>query len=325
MEVIINEPTWELCKENVAPLKRGRKAEKINRVFGKETSIEEDVQIRAKFEEDVTNGQVADPLAVWIKYTAWLEDRYPLDRSQAFLVRERCLRSLKDETRYQNDSRYVKVWIDYIDCLEAPLEALKYMQIKGIGLDVSDFWLSWARIAEDLGRRRLATQIYAKAIETLAEPDPLLLKRRDQLTEAPPQPARSRPRSNRQVLANSQLSRRSRRQQSPSFVSSAPSNNDQSQQNLSFALFVDENLRDIDELAEASDDDWPDFATSASRGKENSLPPAPWTISKIGYLPPRPALRGASPAVEIFIDDDTTTSSPAASPVTVAPTPTNHC
>ena len=301
-EVMEAAPTWEVVKENVAPLKRGRDTLKIAKVFGEsqkskveEEEVEERVKKRSEFEAELVAED--DALEVWVRYVRWLDEAYPLDRLEGFLGRERCARKLRDREACRQDSRYVRMWLEYIDGLESPLEAFNFMEQQGIGLRSCDFWTSRANAAERFQRPNLALKILDKGIAAKVEPQDVLPKKRDHLLariarlregrellddgsdDGPPP---------RRPLANVRNARRALGER-PTAAPAPPGNTA-----MPFALFVDEDLRQDaespslgdpqrgDSPDDDTDDDWPDFGTAASRIKENMLPASKWTQSKIG-------------------------------------------
>jgi len=48
------------------------------------------------------------------RYFKWIRDTYPSDSNKALLLLERCTYEFKDNDKYRNDSRFVKMWIEYV-------------------------------------------------------------------------------------------------------------------------------------------------------------------------------------------------------------------
>lgn len=57
---------------------------------------------------------------------------------------ERATRAFKDEARYANDLRYLKLWVAYADLLPAPGDVFAFLYKRKIGEDLSLFWVAWA-------------------------------------------------------------------------------------------------------------------------------------------------------------------------------------
>ena len=291
-ETLDQGPVWELRKENVAPLKRGRDAAKIGKAFGdhneKGSEDEEKKAKKASFEAEI---QASDDLEPWLRYAKWLDEACPTTTGEAFLVRERCARRFKDDPRYKDDGNYVGVWLRYVEGLEDVLEAYKFMEHKGIGVDRVEFWESWSRAAEDGHRLRDARELLEKGISRGF--DDLEKKRANLEARIARLPIEEDVVVSRRPLANVRNARRA--------VATRPTSGviPQSSDGPAFALFVDDDLAEPSDL----DDDWPDFGTKASRVKENCLPPSRWTDSKLGKRKLLGTKLNASDVPAIFDDD----------------------
>ena len=53
---------------------------------------------------------------------------------------ERCVRKFQDFPEYKNDERFLKICIQYADCVEDPRDMYKFMKAKKIGLKLCAFW-----------------------------------------------------------------------------------------------------------------------------------------------------------------------------------------
>ena len=205
-------PTWELCKENAAPLERGRNVESLSRALAPDSVVkassarrEDDPEIQQfeslvrpmeKFSElyaklnsrndDVDVNKVLkgsrldkekDPLIHWLRYIKYNEDTYPADTRNQFLIMERCTRTLLHHPNYTDDSRYIRVCVLYADRTSSPNEIFKLMHQNKIGANVAMFWLAWAWVAEKKKDFQFAEKIFRKAISKKAKPSKLLQQR----------------------------------------------------------------------------------------------------------------------------------------------------
>lgn len=124
--------TWELLKENSAPLERGRDVSTLSTALGK-LSAEETSKIerkRRKLEKLVSRSAEEidsneDELLPWLAYIKYLQDTYPSDTQEAFLLMERCTRNFVDDDRYKNDTRFLRVCIRYADQTSSPMDVFK--------------------------------------------------------------------------------------------------------------------------------------------------------------------------------------------------------
>ena len=55
-----------------------------------------------------------DPLDTWVQYLKWAKGAFPKGKEELMPLLERCTREFKDEARYREDKRYLRVWIQYV-------------------------------------------------------------------------------------------------------------------------------------------------------------------------------------------------------------------
>lgn len=119
---LFNEFEWENSKENVMPLKRGRNVPELNRALRAQDSFQERLHMEQhakQLESELKEYTGDDPLSVWLQYIRWIEAKMPEDTRKKFTVLEKCTRSLKEDARYKNDIRYIRVWIQYVSSRDA--------------------------------------------------------------------------------------------------------------------------------------------------------------------------------------------------------------
>ena len=195
-----NNNTWEFMKENSAPLTRGRNIKQLitssssTRVTSAaaatvvlSTSVIE--AKKRKFEklvaysehcsdDDCGNGKTkeedVDLLLPWLAYIKWTQDTFTSDTQAAFLLMERCTRSilqLSKEKRskvhdYRNDTRFLRVAIRYADQTSRPMEIFKYFYDEKVGLNCAVYWVAWAWTAEKREEFKTAEKIFQRALST---------------------------------------------------------------------------------------------------------------------------------------------------------------
>jgi checkpoint serine/threonine-protein kinase len=112
--------TWESAKENVMPLKCGRDVVKLNKVLQSKESFQEQTKLNARMkeiEEEIHAYDGEDPIVLWINYVKWIEENMPEDTRRKFTVLEKSTRMLKNMPQYKNDTRYIRLWIQYVSTL----------------------------------------------------------------------------------------------------------------------------------------------------------------------------------------------------------------
>ena len=141
-----SEPTWEACKENVLPIKRGRSAKGLNAAL---TTTSKDKDTLATTEqghetallEAAAGGDNVVVLEAYIRYFKWIRDTYPSSTDKALKLLEQCTCELKSDPTLRNDTRFVKMWIEYADMVRTPGEIFSFMQSNKIGETVALFWV----------------------------------------------------------------------------------------------------------------------------------------------------------------------------------------
>jgi hypothetical protein len=175
------EEGWELCKENVMPVKSGRstKGLSVAKLGGglKPKMEDEEAVFERLLQESAAD---SDPLDAYVKYFKWIRDTFPSDLQKTLSFLERCTCDFSHDIKYKNDIRFVKLWIEYADCVRTPGEIFSYMQSNKIGTKLSIFWIAWAFVAEKLENFKLTDQIFQKGILKQAEPKDVLQKRYQQ-------------------------------------------------------------------------------------------------------------------------------------------------
>ncbi|TMW63263.1 hypothetical protein Poli38472_002204 [Pythium oligandrum] len=171
---------WENSKENVMPLKRGRNVTDLNRALRTHESYQAKTNVETKAKEmeaEVKAYKGDDPLSAWVQYIRWIETNMPEDTRKKFGALEKSTRELKDITKYKNDIRYIRLWIQYADLVSNPKDIFKYLYQNKIGDHVSLFFVGWAWVLESMGNYAQANKVYLKATQKKAEPEELLSRK----------------------------------------------------------------------------------------------------------------------------------------------------
>eukprot|EP00095_Tigriopus_kingsejongensis_P011950 maker-scaffold476_size161517-snap-gene-0.34 protein:Tk11950 transcript:maker-scaffold476_size161517-snap-gene-0.34-mRNA-1 annotation:"mitotic checkpoint serine threonine-protein kinase bub1 beta" len=107
---------WELSKENIQPLKAGRKAAALANYGLTDPQRQKDLRdVTQRFEAEIRRSDLADPLAPWDAYVTWIEQAYPKGGPDGNLklVLEHAIKRFKNESPWNQDARYCHIWIKY--------------------------------------------------------------------------------------------------------------------------------------------------------------------------------------------------------------------
>ncbi|XP_026159632.1 mitotic checkpoint serine/threonine-protein kinase BUB1 beta [Mastacembelus armatus] len=174
------EVEWELSKENIQPLRRGRAISALHQALSQRqdglcSAIN---QQRQSFESELRMYDGDDPLDVWDRYIKWTEQTFPQGGKESNLTTllERVVTRFTEEKKYHNDPRYVDLWIKFAESSLEPLDIYRYMQTQGIGVTQASFYIAWAEEHENQGSCLKADLVYQEGFRRSAEPHDKLLQ-----------------------------------------------------------------------------------------------------------------------------------------------------
>ncbi|KAJ8399141.1 hypothetical protein AAFF_G00415200 [Aldrovandia affinis] len=169
------EAAWELCKENIQPLRQGRAISALHQALSQQeegSSYTAVQQHKQAFEAELRMYNGDDPLDVWDRYIRWTQQTYPQGGKESNLsvLLERAVMLFVDENKYHNDIRYVNHWIKFTENCTEPLDFYTYMNGQGIGIMQAAFYIAWSEEFEKHGNFKKADAIYQEGIRCGAEP-----------------------------------------------------------------------------------------------------------------------------------------------------------
>lgn len=85
-----NLPTWEACKENVLPIKRGRSARGLSSTLDRGVSgVSADEEREHQFQDEIAAAfEPKHLLDVYVQYFKWIRDMYPSNSDKALKLLE---------------------------------------------------------------------------------------------------------------------------------------------------------------------------------------------------------------------------------------------
>ncbi|EEB09491.1 mitotic spindle checkpoint protein Mad3 [Schizosaccharomyces japonicus yFS275] len=174
---IVNIETIEFQKENIEPRREGHRARALEKAFTRdpsESAIKDIEATKQSYEEAIQNtGTTDDPLEPWLKYIQWTLETFPQgDSNVSEFVRllERCTQHFLKDPLYQNDIRYLKVWLRYAPYTNDPAELFSFLEVHKIGLQFSIYYEEYANYFESKGLYAKALSIYNRGQERHARP-----------------------------------------------------------------------------------------------------------------------------------------------------------
>ncbi|KAM4662620.1 mitotic checkpoint serine/threonine-protein kinase BUB1 beta [Discoglossus pictus] len=165
---------WELSKENVQPLRKGRAMSTLQvglsqQMSSSQTSIQQQKQA---FESELRFYSGEDPLDVWDRYIKWAEQAFPQGGNESNLapLLERAVKNFYQEKRYYGDLRYLNLWLKFAQLCSEPLDLYSYLHSEGIGISHAQLYITWAEENETRGNYKKADSIFQEGIQRKAEP-----------------------------------------------------------------------------------------------------------------------------------------------------------
>ncbi|KAJ6921126.1 hypothetical protein NC651_014646 [Populus alba x Populus x berolinensis] len=314
---------WELFKENVRPLKRGRNVGLLNQALKSHTDYQLKKSLldtRRKLIEAIDEYKGDDPLFPWIQCIKWVQEAFPPggDCSGLILIYEQCVRAFWHSDRYKDDLRYLKVWLEYAEnCADAEV-IYNFLEANEIGKSHSAYYLAYALHMESKSKMKIANDIFNLGISRDAQPIEKLkdayrkflirAMRKPNVVEDDSGESHLPVRSFGTVLStadnrrqNMERSELARKQMKPDRTQKIP-----------LSIFKDTTSIDtmpVHQSGKSKTDlsPWSTLGAREERDKENSALPTKWTTYKI---PRRPGARTggvtASACIEVFVDEECT-------------------
>ncbi|CAK9178267.1 unnamed protein product [Ilex paraguariensis] len=310
---------WELYKENVRPLKRGRNVCLLNDALRSHTHNKLKKSIlenRRRLIESIDEYKGDDPLQPWLECIKWIQEAFPPggDCSGLVVIYEQCVRTFWHEDRYKNDLRYLKVWLEYAEnCIDAEV-IYSFLEANKIGQTHSSFYISYALHMESRHKIKTANDIFNRGMTMNAQPiEKLRAAYKKFLAHSMRGPKATDDLMENHLPARSfgtVLARGEARSQTTKGFDLARENLKQDRAHRTpLAIFkdisTDVTLGHQSESSKADLKSWHSLGARAERNKENNALPSKWTSNKI---PRRNGHRfgeaNGSACIEVFVDEE---------------------
>ncbi|XP_039042002.1 mitotic spindle checkpoint protein BUBR1-like isoform X1 [Hibiscus syriacus] len=309
---------WELFKENVRPLKRGRKVDLLNHALKAHTDDQLKKSLlenRRRLIEAIDEYKGDDPFQPWLDCIKWVQEAFPPggDFSGLVLIYEQCVRAFWHSDRYKDDLRYLKIWLEYAEhCSDAEV-IYSFLDANDIGKTHSAFYIAYALHMESKSKMKAANDILNRGISSNAQPIEKLkhaykkfLARSMRGPKATEEELKDDVRSFGAILARGE----SERQASKTFELGRNKLKQENHrvQRTPLSIYNDNNtdvMRGQPYKPSADSISWHTVGGRAERNKENNEVPAKWTSYKVPKRPvPRTMGTGTSAHIEVFVDEE---------------------
>ncbi|KAI8320654.1 hypothetical protein GQ54DRAFT_340475 [Martensiomyces pterosporus] len=117
--------------------------------------------------------ETEDPLDVYYRYIQWLFEVFPQATGHQAIIKlvEKPLKLFKEQERYRNDARYVKMWIWYTGLITDGQDAVfQFLVANKIGDSLAILYEEYAKLLESMGKVRQADEIFQLGVARKAQP-----------------------------------------------------------------------------------------------------------------------------------------------------------
>ncbi|KAL2895162.1 Mitotic spindle checkpoint protein BUBR1 [Bienertia sinuspersici] len=314
---------WDNYKENVRPLKRGRNVKLLNESLKSHSHIplkQSLLRTRRKLISAIDDYVGDDPLQPWIQVIAGVSNGFkklfqlPEIPPVFLLYTNSGVRTFWHDDRYQNDLRYLKVWLEYAEnCADAEV-IYKFLDANNIGQSHSAYYIAYALHMEAKNKIKTANEVFNRGLSMNAQPhEKLEIAYKKFLARSMGRPKAT---TDEDVTENSQSSRsfgtvlsdgEKRRQMGLADIAKKNSKGNRGER-IPLSVYKDTNVESSSsyrvDTPKADTKSWDTLATHKDRNKENKAIPAKWTSYKVLQRPGGRLGRSATPAIEVFVDED---------------------
>lgn len=166
---------WELYKENVRPLKRGRDVGLLNDALKSQQQTRSKKSLlekRRRLIDAIDEYRGEDPLLRWIECIKWVQESFPAggDYSGLVVIYEQCVRTFWHDDKYKEDPRYLRVWLEYAESCNNSEIIYRFLDANQIGQTQSGYYLSYALQMESKNKLTKADEIFNLGIARKAQP-----------------------------------------------------------------------------------------------------------------------------------------------------------
>ncbi|ESQ51953.1 hypothetical protein EUTSA_v10016779mg [Eutrema salsugineum] len=308
---------WELFKENVRPLKRGRNVRQLNHALKSHSDhqLKKDlVDKRRKLIEAIDDYEGDDPLSPWIECIKWVQEAFPQggECSGLLVIYEQCVRKFWHSERYKDDLRYLKIWLEYAEhCADAEV-IYKFLEVNDIGKTHAVYYISYALHMEFKSKVKTANEIFNLGISRNAKPmeklndayKKFMVRTMTRLKTADEEPKENDlpSRSFGTLLSRGDNNNAGRQALGPQ--AKKPKSNHSSK--TTFPIYADTTPGNNTQLDKSKPEfgSWLMLGGRAERNKENNSLPGKWATFKV---PQKPIVRTATASAstfEVFVDEE---------------------
>ncbi|KAL4135310.1 hypothetical protein QTP88_006926 [Uroleucon formosanum] len=175
MNTVDTSDALDLTKENIRPLRQGRKPIQLETALQAQSNTEIQQKLnkeKEKYDHAIRTYEGDDPLAPYFEYMKWLEQIYLKHGPESNLLPliEEAVQKFKNDEKYKQDPRFITILINFIENQSNAIELYQTVYNQGIGTMCALFYRAWAELLDRYNDFKRVDQIFLLGIKAKAEP-----------------------------------------------------------------------------------------------------------------------------------------------------------
>ncbi len=170
MKVARSPPFWSNKTAKKSPKKSSKL--KKNRPFFKKFHLVLFLKnpFSRQFELALRTYEGDDPLEPWFRYILWVEQTFSTAAASSKegnlnTLLEKSIKEFKGHEQYEQDPRFLEIWMKYANLSSHPLEVYQYMHAEGVCDQLAKFYTEWAWQLEQVNNLKKAEATFKMALE----------------------------------------------------------------------------------------------------------------------------------------------------------------
>lgn len=181
--------SWEAQKENIQPIRQGRKIEALFQALSLVTDNKSKNQLlktrKEQFDKDLEENKddLNKQLDLWYEYIDWLEQNVPESGKINGLSNaiEQCIEIYYNKKEFKQDERLFDIFMKFKQFCDEPVEIFGFMYANSICTLLARFYLNWSWQYEIKKNMKRAEDLIKLGIKNLATPRDVLVEAQSQL------------------------------------------------------------------------------------------------------------------------------------------------
>lgn len=181
--------SWETQKENIQPIRQGRKIEALFSSLSLVTDNKAKHELlknrKEQFDNDLKENEdnLDKQLDLWHEYIDWLEQNVPESGKNTGLSNaiEQCIEIYYNKNEFKQDERLFNIFMKFKQFCDEPVEVFGFMYTNSIATLLANFYLNWSWQYEIRKNMKRAEDLLKLGLKNLATPRDVLVEAQTQI------------------------------------------------------------------------------------------------------------------------------------------------